>query len=78
MVMRLAGLGTKNDCDGEGKKQFTRPDILVGCLVIEVSSSSVHASHPFIWRETDPVSEKLCCLEYRTMNKVQKLSNPNK
>jgi hypothetical protein len=26
--------------------------------------------------ETDPVSEMLCSLEYRTMNKVQKTGNP--
>jgi hypothetical protein len=26
--------------------------------------------------ETDPVSKTLCSLEYRTMGKVQKASNP--
>jgi hypothetical protein len=26
--------------------------------------------------QTDPVSEALCFLEYRTMGKIQKLSNP--
>jgi hypothetical protein len=31
---------------------------------------------PHLRKETDPVSETLCSLEYRTVDKVQKPSNP--
>jgi hypothetical protein len=31
---------------------------------------------PHLRTETDPIYETLCSIEYRTMDKVQKLSNP--
>jgi hypothetical protein len=35
MVKSPAGLGTKNDCAGEGQNQFTRPTVqsVLSCIV---------------------------------------------
>jgi hypothetical protein len=32
--------------------------------------------HPYLRMETDPISETLCSLEYRTMDKVLEPNNP--
>jgi hypothetical protein len=62
---------TKSDCADEYQQHFTQP-------------SDQHRWHdsgrclppPHLSTKTDPVSETLCSLEYRTMGKVQKPSNP--
>jgi hypothetical protein len=38
--------------------------------------SSRPPPHPFLKKEADPISEMLCSLEYRTMEKVPKTNNP--
>jgi hypothetical protein len=43
---------------------------------IEVSSQSRCLPSPHLMTETDLVSETACLLEYRTMGKVQKPSDP--
>jgi hypothetical protein len=34
MVMSPSGLGSKNDCAGEGQQQFARPDQLIALTFI--------------------------------------------
>jgi hypothetical protein len=73
--MSSAGLRTKNDCAGEDQQQFTRPTDRLR-LALSDGLNKVDVSHHLTWgRKTDPVSETLYSLEYRKMDKVQKLSS---
>jgi hypothetical protein len=61
---------------------YSRGYIDIGCPVIKVSSSqriqypNQGSTNPHLRSGTDPVSETLCFLQYRTMDEVQKPSNP--
>jgi hypothetical protein len=41
MVMSHSGLGTKNDCTGKGRHQFTRPDQASKALLMHMKFSSL-------------------------------------